>query len=89
MNYQEFCINQIINALNQGLTDKQLESAPYKYTLKNGTLGLYAETYSMNGKEFRFFDIDFGSRAYKGKRYGKTYLAAFRLMNYVRRLRKS
>jgi len=77
MNYQDFCVKQIKNVLSLGYTKKQLESVSYKYALKTGVVGLYAETYLFpNGKENKFFDINFNSQNYQGKYVWKNLLGS-------------
>ena len=67
MYYQEFCVNQVKNALSLGLTNDQLDSVAYKYALKGGLIRLYAETYFLSGPpkksgEFKFWAVNFGSK---------------------------
>lgn len=63
MKFQEFCVKQIKNALELGLTREQLDSAAYKQGLKRGLVRTYAETYCLRGAQFEFvfWDIDFGA----------------------------
>lgn len=63
MMFQEFCVRQIKNALDLGLTQEQLDSPAYKYALKGGLVRLYAETYYLEDQdcEFKFWKLDFGS----------------------------
>ena len=79
MKFQEFCVRQIKNALNCGLTREQLESPAYKQALRVGLIRPYAETYYLRAKriEFPFWDIDYGrSRTVKGLRVWENLLCS-------------
>lgn len=56
--YHDFCISQIKSALKY---KKHFDDISFKYALKSGLIGLYAETYYLGKIEFKFFDINFGT----------------------------
>lgn len=63
MKFQEFCVRQIKNALDFGLTREQLEGDAYKRALRVGMVRAYAETYYLRTAryEFVFWNLDFGA----------------------------
>ena len=65
--YHNFCIDTFESILSKKEKySKNFDNAIFKYALKGGLIGQYAETYCINGEEMKFWDID-----YNGKKHRK------------------
>ena len=65
MYYHEFCVKTIYEILRMDISKEQLNNQVFKYAVKGGIIGQYAETYIWNGKEFKFWNLDFHTGNYQ------------------------
>lgn len=64
--FHKFCIDVFKHILsNQDKYSKGFDNSIFKYALKDGLIGQYAETYCINGEEMKFWDIDYNSKTHK------------------------
>lgn len=66
MYYHEFCAKTIYEILKMDLSKDQFKNSIYKYAISNGLIGQYSEAHILNGKEFKFWDLDFHSKKWRG-----------------------
>lgn len=69
MYYHEFCVKTIYSIFkNMDITKEQHENAVYKYAIVGGLIGQYAETYILDGVEFKFWEPDFHKEQFRGRK---------------------
>lgn len=60
--FQAFCIDTFENVLAKKKDYQNgLENQIFKYALKGGLIGQYAETYCINGEEMKFWAVNYHS----------------------------
>lgn len=66
MFYHEFCTKTIYTMLQMNVSKEQLNNSIFTYSIANGLIGQYSETHISNGKEFKFWNLNFHTKKYNG-----------------------
>lgn len=87
--YHIFCIETFENILsNKKKYSKNFNNSIFKYALKSGLIGQYAETYCIDGNEMKFWNIDYHSKKHKVLNVWHVLLASKKAIEGIREIQE-